>query len=40
MDVNDNFITATASIKILVIYIDSKLNCNGHIAFLCTQAGR
>ena len=38
--VNDNVITATSTLKILGIHTDSKLNFNGHIAFLCTNAGR
>ena len=38
--VNDNVITATSTMKILSIHIDSKLNFNGHIAFLCTKSGR
>ena len=40
IEVNDNVITATSTMKILGIHIDSKLNFNGHIAFLCTKAGR
>ena len=40
IEVNDNLITATSLMKILSIHIDSKLNFNGHIAFLCTKAGR
>ena len=38
IEVNDNVITAT--LKILGIQIDCKLNFNGHIDFLCTKAGR
>ena len=40
IEVNDNIITATSTMKILGIHIDSKRNFNGHIAFLCTNAGR
>ena len=40
IEVNDNVITATSAMKISGIHIDSKLNFNGHIAFLCTKAGR
>ena len=40
IEVNNNVITATSTMKILGIYIDNKLNFNGHIAFLCTKAGR
>ena len=40
IEVNDNVITATSTMKILGMHIDSKLNFNGHIAFLCTKAGR
>ena len=40
IEVNDNVITATSTMKILCIHIDSKLNFNGLIAFLCTKAGR
>ena len=40
IEVNDNVIRATSIMKILGIHIDSKLNFNGHIAFLCTKAGR
>ena len=39
IEVNDDVITATSTMKILGIHIDSKLNFNGHIAFLCTKAG-
>ena len=35
IEVNDNVITATSSMEILGTHIDSKLNFNGHIAFLC-----
>ena len=38
IEVNDNVITAT--LKILGIQIDWKLNFNCHIAFLCTKTGR
>ena len=40
IEVSDNVITATSTMKILGMHIDSKLNFNGHIAFLCTKAGR
>ena len=40
IEVNDTVITATSTMKILGIHIDSKLNFNGHIAFLCTKAGQ
>ena len=41
IEVNDNVnVTATSAMKILGIHIDSKLKFNGHIAFLCTEAGR
>ena len=40
IEVNDNVITATSTMKILGMHIDSKFNFNGHIAFLCTKAGR
>ena len=40
IEVNDNVITATSTMKILGIHIDSKLNFNRHFAFLCTKAGR
>ena len=41
IEVKDNFNTATSSMKILGMHIDSKLNFNGHIAFLCIiKAGR
>ena len=40
IEVNDNVIKATSTMKILGIHIDSKPNFNGHIAFLCTKAGR
>ena len=40
IEVNDNVIPATSTMKIFGIHIDSKLNFNGHIAFLCTKASR
>ena len=40
IQVNDNVITATSTMKILGIHFESKLNFKGHIAFLCTKAGR
>ena len=33
----DKVISTTFTMKILGIHIDSKLNFNGHIAFLCTK---
>ena len=42
IEVNDNVITATSTMKILGIHSYSsysKLNFNGRIAFLCTKAG-
>ena len=35
IEVNDKVITATSTMKMLGIHIDSKLNFNGQIAFLC-----
>ena len=35
----DNVISTTSTMKILGIHIDSKLNFNGHIVFLCTKGG-
>ena len=35
----DNVILTTSTMKILGIHIDSKLNFNGHIAFLCIKGG-
>ena len=40
IEVEDNVITVTSNMKILGIHIDSKLNLNGYIAFLCVKAGR
>ena len=37
IEVRDNDITATTTIKIFGIHIDSKLNFNNYTAFLCTK---